>query len=338
MAESILVTGGAGYIGSHTCVELLLAGYDVRVVDNLANSKEEAVRRVCELGGREVNFIKADAADEAALDAAFAAGRVDAVIHFAGLKAVGESVEKPLEYYRNNLGATMTLLACMRRHGVKRLVFSSSATVYGVPKITPIAEEAPRWCTNPYGWTKYMCEQIICDCAAAEPGFSALLLRYFNPIGAHPGGRIGEDPRGIPNNLVPYIAQVAAGRREYLNVYGADYATPDGTGVRDYIHVTDLARGHLAALAYGRAHTGAEAVNLGTGRGYSVLEVLRAYEKAAGLKIPYKAAPRRAGDIAVSFADPAKAYRLLGWKAEKTLEEMCRSAHEWQRKNPEGYE
>ena len=337
MAENILVTGGAGYIGSHTCVELLRGGYDARIVDNLANSKEEAVRRVCELGGRAVNFLKADAADEAALDAAFAAGPVDAVIHFAGLKAVGESVEKPLEYYRNNLGATMALLACMKRHGVKRLVFSSSATVYGVPGKTPITEEAPRWGTNPYGWTKFMCEQIIRDCAAAEPGFSALLLRYFNPIGAHESGRIGEDPRGIPNNLVPYIARVAAGRLEYLNVFGSDYPTADGTGVRDYIHVVDLARGHLAALAYGRAHPGAEAVNLGTGRGYSVLEVVRAYEKAAGVKIPFRLAARRAGDIAVSFADASLAQRLLGWRAEKGLDEMCLSSHNWQKQNSEGY-
>ncbi len=337
MAENILVTGGAGYIGSHTCVELLQGGYNVRVADNLANSKEEALRRAGELGGRAAAFFKADAADEAALDAVFAAGPVDAVIHFAGLKAVGESVEKPLEYYRNNLGATLALLACMRRHKVRRLVFSSSATVYGVPEKMPITEEAPRFCTNPYGWTKYMSEQIIRDCAAAEPGFSAVLLRYFNPIGAHPSGRIGEDPHGIPNNLVPYIAQVAAGRREYLNVFGTDYATPDGTGVRDYIHVADLARGHLAALDYGRAHAGAEAVNLGTGRGYSVLEVLRAYEAAAGMNIPYKLVPRRAGDIAVCFADPAKALRLLGWQARLDLAEMCRTSHNWQRQNPAGY-
>ncbi len=225
----------------------------------------------------------------------------------------------------------------MRRHGVERLVFSSSATVYGVPEVTPITEEAPRWCTNPYGWTKFMGEQIIKDCAAAGPGFSAVLLRYFNPIGAHHSGRIGEDPRGIPNNLVPYIAQVAAGRREYLNVYGSDYPTNDGTGVRDYIHVTDLAKGHLAALAYGRAHPGTEAVNLGTGSGYSVLEVVAAYEQASGVKIPFKLMPRRPGDIAVSFADPAKAQRLLGWRAEKDLAEMCRSAHNWQRQNPQGY-
>lgn len=337
MAENILVTGGAGYIGSHTSVELLRAGYDVRVVDNLANSKAEALRRVGELGGRAAGFVQADAADEAALEAVFAAGPVDAVIHFAGLKAVGESVERPLEYYRNNLGATMALLGCMRRHGVKRLVFSSSATVYGVPEKTPITEDAPRWCTNPYGWTKFMCEQIIRDCAAAEPDFSALLLRYFNPIGAHESGRIGEDPKGIPNNLVPYIAQVAAGRREYLNVFGSDYPTVDGTGVRDYIHVVDLARGHLAALAYGQAHTGTEAVNLGTGRGYSVLEVVRAYEKAAGVKVPYRTAPRREGDIAVSFADASRAQRLLGWRAERGLDEMCLSSHNWQKQNSGGY-
>jgi UDP-glucose 4-epimerase len=337
MAENILVTGGAGYIGSHTCVELLQVGYNVRVVDNLANSKAEAVRRVVELSRRAVDFIKADVADERELDGVFAAGPVDAVIHFAGLKAVGESVERPLEYYRNNLGSTMSLLGCMRRYGVKRLVFSSSATVYGVQGNAALTEDAPRWCTNPYGWTKYMCEQIIRDCAAAEPGFSAMLLRYFNPIGAYPGGRIGEDSKGIPNNLLPHIAQVAAGRREYFNVFGSDYATPDGTGVRDYIHVTDLAKGHLAALDYGRAHNGTEAVNLGSGHGYSVLEVVAAYEKAAGIKIPYKMAPRRPGDIAISFADPSKAQRLLGWRAEKGLDEMCRSTYEWQRNNPEGY-
>ncbi|HBA59364.1 MAG TPA: UDP-glucose 4-epimerase GalE [Elusimicrobia bacterium] len=335
--ETILVTGGAGYIGSHTCVELLRAGYAVRLVDNLANSKEEAVRRVGELGGGAPIFIKADVGDEAALEAAFAGGPVDAVIHFAGFKAVGESVEKPLDYYRNNLGATISLLSCMRRHGVKRLVFSSSATVYGVPENKPLAEEAPRGCTNPYGWTKYMGEQILRDFAAADQGFSAVLLRYFNPIGAHASGRLGEDPRGIPNNLVPYIAQVATGRRESLSVFGGDYPTPDGTCVRDYVHVTDLAKGHLAALDYSRAHAGAEAVNLGTGRGYSVLEVLRAYEKASGVKIPYKMAPRRPGDIAVSFADAAKALKLLGWRAEKDLDEMCRSSHNWQKQNPEGY-
>ncbi len=335
--ENILVAGGAGFLGSHTCVELLNAGYDVTVVDDLRNSKEEAVRRVRELGGGNLIFVRADVCDEAALDAIFAARKIDAVIHFAGLKAVGESVEKPLEYYRNNLGASMTLLSCMRRRGVKRIVFSSSATVYGVPEKTPIAEESPLNCTNPYGWTKYMSEQIFRDCAAAEKGLSAVLLRYFNPIGAHESGRIGEDPNGIPNNLLPYITQVAGGRREFLNVFGGDYPTPDGTGVRDYIHVADLAKGHIAAVAYGREHSGAEAVNLGTGKGYSVLEVLRAYERVCGVTVSYRMAPRRPGDIAVSFADPSKAHKLLGWRAEKTLDDMCRSAHNWQRKNPDGY-
>ena len=335
--ENILVTGGAGYLGSHTCVELLKAGYGVTVVDDFRNSKQEALNRVRELGGRDFPFFRADAGDTAALTAVFAAAKYDAVIHFAGLKAVGESVAKPLEYYRNNLDATMTLLACMGRHGVKRLIFSSSATVYGVPEKMPITEEAPLGCTSPYGWTKYMGEQILRDCAAADKGLSVVLLRYFNPIGAHESGRIGEEPNGIPNNLMPYITQVAAGLRPQLNVFGGDYATVDGTGVRDYIHVVDLAKGHIAALAYSAAHKGAEAINLGTGKGYSVLEVIKAYEQASGIKIPFSIAPRRAGDVAVCFADPAKAGRLLGWKAEKTLADMCLSSHNWQQKNPNGY-
>lgn len=335
--DRILVTGAAGYIGSHTCLELLLAGYNVVAVDNLRNSKEESLRRVRKLSGRDFQFIECDVSDAAALARLFPASRIDAVIHFAGLKAVGESVEKPLEYYANNLGATMAVLTAMRQFGVKRLVFSSSATVYGAPEKLPITEDFPLWCTNPYGWTKLMSEQIFRDVAAADRTLSLLLLRYFNPIGAHISGQIGDDPNGIPNNLVPYITQVASGRREFLNVYGNDYPTPDGTGVRDYIHVTDLALGHVAALKYTESHTGSEAVNLGAGRGYSVLEVVRAYEKVSGVKIPYKIAPRRSGDLAEYYADPSKALRLLGWRAERSLEEMCHSAHNWQVKNPAGY-
>lgn len=333
----VLVTGAAGYIGSHTCVELLVAGYDIIAVDDLRNSKEEALRRVRALTGRDFHFYRADVADEAALNAVFSSAKADAVIHFAGLKAVGESVGKPLEYYRNNLNATISVLACMRRHGVKKIVFSSSATVYGVPEKNPIAENASLGCTNPYGWTKFMSEQILGDVAAAEKGFSTVLLRYFNPIGAHPSGSIGDDPNGIPNNLLPYITQVAGGLRPHLNIYGNDYPTSDGTGVRDYIHVVDLAHGHLAALKYADAHSGAEAVNLGTGRGCSVLEVVAAYEAASGVKIPYKFLPRRSGDIAVCYADVAKAEKLLGWRARLGLPEMCSSSHNWQFMNPKGY-
>ena len=335
--SKILVTGAAGYIGSHTCVELLASGYEIIAVDDFRNSKPEALRRIKELAGKDFPFFQADVADEAALTKAFAGGDISAVIHFAGLKAVGESVEKPLEYYRNNLNATMAVLACMVRHGVKRVVFSSSATVYGVPESSPIPEDSPLTCTNPYGWTKYMCEQILRDQALAVKDLSAVLLRYFNPIGAHESGLIGDDPNGIPNNLLPYITQVASGRREFLNVFGNDYPTPDGTGVRDYIHVTDLARGHTAAMKYAAGHTGVEAINLGTGRGYSVLDVVKTYERVSGVRIPYKIAPRRHGDIAECYADSAKARQLLGWRAERTLEDMCLSAHNWQTKNPAGY-
>lgn len=335
--SQILVTGAAGYIGSHTCLELLNSGYDVVAVDDLCNSKEESLRRVRQLSGKEFKFYKCDVTDASALDKVFDSSKIDALIHFAGLKAVGESVEKPLEYYRNNLGATMTVLASMQRHGVKQIVFSSSATVYGVPDKNPIAEDSPLGCSNPYGWTKFMSEQILRDAANADKSLSVLLLRYFNPIGAHSSGLLGDDPNGIPNNLLPYITQVASGRREFLNIFGNDYPTKDGTGVRDYIHVTDLAMGHIAALRYAAAQPGVEVVNLGTGHGYSVLEVVNAYEKASGVKIPYKIVQRRPGDISECYADPSKAKTILRWSAEKTLAEMCQSAHNWQIKNPAGY-
>ncbi|MDO4564085.1 MAG: UDP-glucose 4-epimerase GalE [Clostridia bacterium] len=334
---TVLVSGGAGYIGSHTCVELLDAGFEIICVDNLCNSKREVISRIERITGKPVMFFPIDVCDEDALDRVFASHRIDSVIHFAGLKAVGESVEKPLDYYQNNLTATINLLKRMEAHGVYKLVFSSSATVYGIPKENPILETADRWCTNPYGWTKYMSEQIIRDWCAAVPEASAMLLRYFNPIGAHESGLIGEDPNGIPNNLLPYICQVATGKREYLRVFGNDYDTVDGTGVRDYIHVVDLAKGHLDALSYLDEHTGAEAVNLGTGIGYSVLEVVDAYSKAAGMDIPYRIMDRRAGDVAVCYADPGKAWELLRWKARHDLNDMCASSYKWQRMNPEGY-
>ena len=335
---SVLVTGGAGYIGSHTCVELLRAGYDVVVVDNLSNSCPEAVRRVEQITGKAVPFIEADVCDEAALERIFTEHPIDSVIHFAGLKAVGESVRKPLEYYTNNLGSTLTLLNVMRTHGVKNFVFSSSATVYGDPATVPIREDFPTGgTTNPYGTTKYFLEQIVKDFCAADPSFNAALLRYFNPVGAHESGLIGEDPSGIPNNLTPYIAQVAVGKLEKLHVYGDDYPTPDGTGVRDYIHVVDLAKGHVAALKKLDSNCGLFIVNLGTGNGYSVLEVLRAYEKACGKTLPYVVDPRRPGDIAACYADPKKAWDEMGWKAELGIEEMCASSWNWQSKNPNGY-
>ncbi len=336
--STILLTGGAGFIGSHTAVELLNAGYDVIIVDNLCNSSRESVRRVEEITGRTVTFYQADCTSRDALNTVFSAHPIDAVIHFAGLKAVGESVAQPIRYYRNNLDSTLILLEVMKEHDVHSLVFSSSATVYGVPEKVPMDETMPTSCTNPYGWTKLMSEQIMADAVTADPTLSILLLRYFNPIGAHESGRIGEAPNGIPNNLMPYIAQVAAGKRDHLNVFGDDYDTPDGTGVRDYIHVVDLAKGHVKAVAYAMQHTGIDVVNLGTGHGYSVLDIVKAFEKANGLHIPYEIAPRRPGDIATSFANPDKAQRLLGWTAEKTLEDMCRDTWRWQSANPNGYD
>ena len=338
----ILVTGGAGFIGSHTVVELLCAGHDPEVLDNLSNSSAEALRRAVSLGGRtegEVPFYKADIRDRSALEDIFAHGKFDAVIHFAGLKAVGESVEKPWEYYDNNITGTLTLLDVMRRHSCKNIIFSSSATVYGDPAEVPITEECPKGkCTNPYGWTKSMLEQILTDMQHADPEWNVVLLRYFNPIGAHPSGRIGENPNGIPNNLMPYITQVAIGKREQLGVFGDDYDTPDGTGVRDYIHVVDLAQGHVCALEALRRNCGLAVYNLGTGHGYSVLDVVNAFEKASGRAVPYVIKPRRAGDIAQCYADPSKAEKELGWKAAHGLAEMCRDSWNWQKNNPEGYE
>lgn len=322
----ILVTGGAGYIGSHTCVELLNERHELIIVDNFSNSKPEALENIRKITGRSFGFVQGDLRDEQALDAAFSGEPVDAVIHFAGLKAVGESVAKPVEYYDNNITGTMTLLNAMRRHGVKRMVFSSSATVYGMNNPVPFREEMPTSATNPYGWTKVMIEQILRDAANADAEMSVCLLRYFNPVGAHESGLIGEDPNGIPNNLVPFVSQVAAGLRTKLRVFGNDYDTPDGTGVRDYIHVVDLARGHLAALAYTMEHTGCETFNLGTGKGTSVLEIVKAYENASGREIPYEIVARRPGDIASAYAGTEKAARVLNWRAERGVEKMCEDA------------
>ena len=336
---NVLVTGGAGYIGSHTCVELIEAGHTPVVIDNLCNSSEESLRRVSEITGRTVEFIPGDVRDEALLDRVFSEHAIDCVIHFAGLKAVGESVAKPLEYYENNLISTMTLCRVMRAHGVKRIVFSSSATVYSDDNEMPLREDSKTGnCTNPYGWTKYMCEQILRDIAKADGEWSVVLLRYFNPVGAHGSGRIGEAPNGIPNNLMPYISQTAVGKRERLNVFGNDYDTPDGTGVRDYIHVVDLARGHVRALDYLMQHSGEAVFNLGTGRGYSVLDMVKAFESANGVNVPYVIAPRRPGDIATVYADPAKSRELLGWEATHDLRDMCRDAWRWQSANPNGYD
>ncbi len=335
---TILCTGGAGYIGSHTCVELLNSGYDVVVVDNLSNSSEESLRRVEKITGKTVEFYKADILDREALDKLFSEKHIDAVIHFAGLKAVGESVEKPLEYYKNNIAGTLVLCDVMRRYGVKNIIFSSSATVYGDPAFIPITEECPKGSpTNPYGWTKSMLEQILIDLHTSDPEWNVVLLRYFNPIGAHESGLIGEDPKGIPNNLVPYIAQVAVGKREALGVFGNDYDTPDGTGVRDYIHVVDLAKGHVKALAKLKAGSGVNIYNLGTGTGYSVLDVLHAYEKACGKELPYEIKPRRAGDIATCYCVATKAENELGWTAEKDISDMCADSWRWQSNNPDGY-
>lgn len=333
---AILVAGGAGYIGSHTCVELLQAGYEVVVADNLSNSNAKALQRVEQITKKKLKFYQIDVLDQPALRQLFRQESIDAVINFAGLKAVGESAEQPLLYYRNNVGGMLSLCTVMQEFGVKRIVFSSSATVYGEPNRVPITEDCPRGrITNPYGQTKVMTEQILLDLYASDPTWQVLLLRYFNPIGAHESGLIGEDPKGIPNNLVPYIAQVAVGRLPYLNIFGNDYATPDGTGVRDYIHVMDLAKGHVKALE--RMESGVGIYNLGTGRGYSVLEVLHAYEKACGKELPYRICPRRAGDIAVCYCSAEKANRELDWTAERTLEDMCRDSWRWQQNNPNGY-
>ncbi len=335
---NILVTGGAGYIGSHTCLELLQSGYGVVVVDNLCNSSAESLARVRALTGKELSFYEGDVRDEALLTRIFREHKIDCVIHFAGLKAVGESVAKPWEYYDNNLNSTLVLTKVMRENGCKRIIFSSSATVYTATGEMPLRETSRTGgCTNPYGWTKYMTEQILSGIAHADEDWSVCLLRYFNPIGAHESGMLGEDPRGIPNNLMPYITQVAVGRREKLSVFGDDYDTPDGTGVRDYIHVVDLAKGHVAAVKFTCEHSGCEVFNLGTGHGVSVLEMVRTFEQVNGVKIPYVVTPRRAGDIATCYADPAKSNAVLGWHAEKTLADMCRDSWNWQKKNPTGY-
>ena len=334
----ILVSGGAGYIGTHTCVALLEAGYDVVVADNLVNSSGEALRRVEEITGKPVPFVEVDLCDCGATEALFDRHPdIQAVIHFAALKAVGESVHKPLEYYTNNLTNTLTVLNVMRKHGVRNFVFSSSATVYGDPQTVPIQEDAPCSATNPYGYTKLMLERILIDCCAADSNLNVALLRYFNPIGAHPSGKIGEDPICIPNNLVPYLAKVAAGQLECLHVFGGDWPTHDGTGVRDYIHVMDLAEGHVAALDKLKENCGLFVCNLGTGKGYSVLDVLHAYEKACGHPLPYVIDPRRPGDVAACWADPSKASAELGWTAKYGIEEMCATSWRWQSENPNGY-
>lgn len=330
MTSTILVTGGAGYIGSHTCVELLAAGHNLVVFDNLSNSKPAVLDRVALIAGRGVTFIEGDVRDRAALRDVFTAHRIDAVIHFAGLKAVGESVVQPLRYFDNNVSGSIALFEVMAEAGVKTVVFSSSATVYGDPHAVPIREEFPLSATNPYGRSKLMVEEILRDTVRADDSWRVALLRYFNPAGAHASGTIGEDPNGIPNNLMPFITQVAIGQRPELSVFGNDYATPDGTGVRDYIHVVDLARGHLAALSALTRRTGVMTVNLGTGRGYSVLEVIAAFERASGREVPYRIAPRRPGDIAQCYADPALAETLLGWRAEYDLDAMCRDSWRWQ--------
>ena len=336
---AILVTGGAGYIGSHTCVELLNAGYEVVVADNLSNSCKEALDRVEEITGKKVTFYEVDILDREGLCHIFETEKIESVIHFAGLKAVGESVAKPLEYYHNNITGTLILCDVMRTYGVKNIVFSSSATVYGTPAFIPITEECPKGvCTNPYGWTKSMLEQILNDLHTADPEWKVILLRYFNPIGAHESGRIGEDPKGIPNNLVPYITQVAVGKLESLGVFGDDYDTHDGTGVRDYIHVVDLAIGHVKAIEkMDKIHDGVLVYNLGTGIGYSVLDIVKGFEKAVGRPIPYVIKERRPGDIATCYADPSLAEKELGWKAVRDLNKMCEDSWRWQKNNPQGY-
>ena len=335
---NVLVTGGAGYIGSHTCVELLSRGMGVVVIDNLVNSSPKAIQRVEQITGKHVDFYQDDVRDRAALDRIFEKHDIGCAIHFAGLKAVGESVRMPLEYYDNNLFSTVTLCEAMRDHGVKNIVFSSSATVYSGGNEMPLRESsATGMCSNPYGWTKYMSEQIMRDAAFADGDWSVVLLRYFNPIGAHSSGLIGEDPRGVPNNLMPYISQVAVGRLDHLNIFGGDYDTHDGTGVRDYIHVVDLARGHVAAIEYMQRHKGENVFNLGTGTGYSVLDMVKAFERVTGKKIPYEIVPRRAGDLATVYSSPDKSAEMLGWRAQYDLDDMCRDAWAWQSKNPMGY-
>ncbi len=335
---AILVTGGAGYIGSHTVVELQNAGYEVVVVDNLVNASEKVIDRVEAITGKKVKFYKVDIQDAKGLDEVFEKESIDSCIHFAGLKAVGESVVKPLEYYTNNISGTLTLLDVMRKHGVKNIVFSSSATVYGNPAFVPITEECPKGqCTNPYGWTKSMLEQILTDLQYADKEWNVILLRYFNPIGAHKSGTIGENPNGIPNNLMPYITQVAVGKLKELGVFGNDYDTPDGTGVRDYIHVVDLAIGHVKAIEKLSENPGLKIYNLGTGKGYSVLDIVKNFEAASGVKIPYVIKPRRAGDIATCYSDASLAKKELGWVAERDLKEMCEDSWRWQKNNPEGY-
>ncbi len=334
----ILVTGGAGFIGSHACVELINAGYDVVVVDNLVNSHEKSLDRVEQITGKRPAFYNVDVCDEKALDKVFCECRIDSVIHFAGLKAVGESVQKPLEYFQNNLDASMILCKVMRAHKVRNLVFSSSATVYSGDNEMPLTEGSRTGnCTNPYGWTKYMGEQIFKALCVADPELSIVLLRYFNPVGAHESGLIGEDPQGIPNNLMPYVSQVAIGRRDHLTVFGNDYDTPDGTGVRDYIHVVDLAQAHVLAVRYAEEHKGCEIFNIGTGKGSSVLEIVHAYEKACGKKIKYEIGPRRAGDLATVYADTEKAREVLGFSAKYDLERMCEDSWRWQTMNPNGF-
>lgn len=335
---NVLVTGGAGYIGSHTCVELLESGYGVVVADNLVNSSAKSLERVQQITGKSLDFYEIDIRDRAALDRIFEKHDIGCAIHFAGLKAVGESVAMPLEYYDNNLNSTITLCRAMKDHGVKNIVFSSSATVYSGDNEMPLRESSHTgMCTNPYGWTKYMSEQILRDTAFADEEWSIALLRYFNPIGAHSSGLIGEDPRGIPNNLMPYISQVAVGRRDHLNVFGNDYDTHDGTGVRDYIHVVDLARGHVCAIEYMQKHKGENVFNLGTGMGYSVLDMVKAFERVTGIKIPYEIVARRPGDLATVYSCPDKSAQLLGWKARYNLDDMCRDAWAWQSKNPMGF-
>lgn len=334
----ILLTGGAGYIGSHTAIELMNAGYEIVICDDFSNSKPEAVKRIREISGKDFAFYRVNVCDKKALEEVFEKEEISSVIHFAGFKAVGESVAKPLEYYKNNLDSTLTLLEVMKEHGVKNIIFSSSATVYGAPDEVPIKETAAVGrCTNPYGWTKYMIERILEGVCVADKSFSAVLLRYFNPVGAHSSGRIGEDPQGIPNNLMPYVSQVAVGKLKEVSVYGNDYPTKDGTGVRDYIHVVDLAKGHVAAVKYIESHDGLEVFNFGTSVGYSVLDIINSFEKANGVKIPYRFTARRAGDIAECFADATKAREILGWQATLGIEDMCRDSWNWQKNNPNGY-
>jgi len=334
---SIMVTGGTGYIGSHTCLELLKSGYDVIVVDNLSNSNQEVLNRINYITGKKVSFYKADLLDEEALDLIFLQNRIETVMHFAGLKAVGESVEKPLLYYHNNVGGTIILCEVMARHAVRRIVFSSSATVYGVPETVPINEGFPTCAINPYGRTKLMIEEILKDLHAADNGWSISILRYFNPIGAHESGAMGEDPKGMPNNLMPFISQVAVGKLDRLKVFGNDYETHDGTGVRDYIHVVDLAKGHIKAMEKITNDAGVEIYNLGTGKGCSVLELMKTFEKVTGQRIPYTIVDRRPGDIAICYADPSLAEAILGWKAVKNIDDMCKDSWRWQKKNPNGY-